>query len=109
MPEPFRLAATEVPSTSGGSSQPIQRMRSHIDQLDQRICTLVRRRTTVAQEIGTIRRSVGGPRVAPGREQEVRSRYAVLGPGGLRLADVLLDLGRVPDLSQPGQPEVDPR
>lgn len=109
MPEPRRPAATEVPSTSGGSSQPIPQLRSHIDQLDQRICALVRRRTTVAQQIGTIRRSRGGPQIAPGREQEVRRRYAVLGPGGLRLADALLGLGRVPDLSQPDQREVDSR
>lgn len=73
----------------------IAEARGRIDELDERIIELVRRRMGVSAEVQSARITTGGPRLALNRELEILARYrAALGPQGTEVAMQLLELCR---------------
>jgi chorismate mutase len=81
--------ATELPQPAE-----VAELRKEIDDLDQEILRLVKRRAEVSQRIGAARMAAGGPRIVVNREMDVLARYRELGQAGRMLAMALLDLGR---------------
>jgi chorismate mutase len=86
----------DAPATTGSGPIPpeIGDLRVEIDQLDQEILRLIKRRTEVSQMIGAIRMAAGGTRIVVNREMDVLARFRELGPEGRQLGMLLLNLGR---------------
>ena len=77
------------------AAERIAGLRTEIDACDEQIIELVRRRLSIAQEIGALRTASGGMRLSLAREQRVLSRFrAALGPDGTALGMMLLRQGR---------------
>lgn len=77
------------------SAEVIAAARRSIDELDQQIIALVRRRMGVSAEIQQARLSSGGRRLSLSRENEILARYREeLGRPGTTLAMTLLELCR---------------
>ena len=91
---PDHATTKAAPETQDSSTTDLAVLRAEIDYLDTEILRLVQRRTVVSQEIGSVRRAAGGPRVVHGREMAVLDRYRELGTEGHELAMLLLRLGR---------------
>jgi chorismate mutase len=72
----------------------IENLRLEINQLDDEILRLIKRRTEVSQMIGAIRMASGGTRIVVNREMDVLARFRELGPEGRQLGMLLLNLGR---------------
>jgi chorismate mutase len=75
----------------------IAALRQEIDRLDTEIIELIQKRTDASRQIGRIRKNVGGPRIVPEREAQIRERYAHLGQPGEQIISALLILGRGPN------------
>lgn len=69
-------------------------LRTEIDDLDEEILRLVRRRSDVSRRIGAARLAAGGTKIVYSREMAVVRHYSQLGPEGRELALLLLRLGR---------------
>lgn len=90
--------ANTSPEFADPQATAINHLRDEIDAADEAIIDLVRRRTELSRRIGKLRRSAGGPRLIPAREEQVITRYrANLGDAGTRLALLLLEAGRGAD------------
>ncbi len=72
----------------------IDSLRAEIDELDQEILRLVRRRSEISQQIGAARLAAGGTKIVYNREMAVLKHYGQLGQEGRELALLLLRLGR---------------
>jgi len=82
--------------TATADSPDIEALRTEIDDLDNQILQLVRRRSEVSRRIGAARIAAGGPKIVHSREMAVLGRYRELGQEGRELALLLLRLGRGP-------------
>jgi len=86
------LPATATPSIS---EDVIPGLRAEIDEIDREIARLVHKRKKKSGEIQAARMSNGGTRVELGRERVIHDNYrGLLGPEGVALADVILNLCR---------------
>jgi chorismate mutase len=93
------MSTTLSPSTAtdgtADATQQIDVLRSEIDACDAQIIELVRRRVSIAHEIGALRAASGGTRLSLAREQQVLARFReALGPDGASLGMLLLRQGR---------------
>ena len=69
--------------------------RAAIDELDAQLLRLVAERQAASRRVQLLRREAGAPGIQYARENEVIGRYtAELGPDGVRLALLLLELCR---------------
>lgn len=75
----------------------IDTLRQEIDRIDSEIISLVKKRTEASQAIGRIRKTSGGPRIVPEREQQIRQLYSQLGPESEGIVTALLRMGRGAD------------
>ena len=87
-------AAEDTAETPQAPAGGIDELRTEIDQLDNEILRLVKRRGEVSKQIGAARMAAGGTRIVYNREMDVLARYRELGPEGRQLALALLNLGR---------------
>lgn len=82
-------------SAATEATQPdIAALRAEIDDLDNQILQLVRRRTEVSMQVGAARLAAGGTKIVHSREMAVLAHYGELGQEGRQLAMLLLRLGR---------------
>ncbi|WP_336028085.1 chorismate mutase [Geodermatophilus sp. FMUSA9-8] len=82
-------------ATSTPADERIAELRGEIDACDAELIRLVRRRLSVSQEIGQLRRDSGGTRLSLAREQQVIARFQdALGADGAALGMMLLRQGR---------------
>lgn len=83
-----------MPPTDTRAEAEIDALRTEINQLDDEILRLVRRRSEVSQRIGAARLAAGGTKIVYNREMAVLAHYGQLGVEGRELALLLLRLGR---------------
>jgi chorismate mutase len=83
-----------MPPTDTKADAEIDALRMEINQLDDEILRLVRRRSEVSQRIGAARLAAGGTKIVYNREMAVLAHYGQLGIEGRELALLLLRLGR---------------
>ena len=81
------------------SETPIDVLRLEIDFYDRAIIAYLKRRQQVSNTIGEIRKDSGGPRINTARENQIYESYSELGPIGHKLAALVLEMGRGPDLT----------
>lgn len=72
----------------------IDSLRTEIEQIDDEILRLIRRRCEISRQIGAARMAAGGTKIVYNREMAVLAHYAELGQEGRELALLLLRLGR---------------
>lgn len=65
------------------SEKQLQKLRTSIDQLDAEIISLIQKRSSLAQEIGHIKKEAGGPIYRPDRERDVYEKVSELSQGPL--------------------------
>jgi chorismate mutase len=77
--------------------QSISSLRSRIDEIDTALIELWQERAGLSQEVGKIRISSGGTRLALSRELEIMQRFRnAIGADGNQLAMLVLRAGRGP-------------
>lgn len=81
------------------SETPIDVMRLEIDFYDRAIIAYLKKRQQASNTIGEIRKGSGGPRINTTRENQIYESYSELGPIGHKLAALVLEMGRGPDLT----------
>jgi chorismate mutase / prephenate dehydrogenase len=62
--------------TDVGPDERLGALRVEIDHIDEQLADLIARRMQAVTQIGTIKREVGAPVIALGRDMEVRDRFA---------------------------------
>lgn len=78
---------------------PIDVLRLEIDFYDKAIVAYLKKRQEASNTIGEIRKESGGPRINTTRENQIYASYSELGPIGRKLAALVLEMGRGPDLT----------
>lgn len=78
---------------------PIDVLRLEIDFYDRAIIAYLKRRQQTSNTIGELRKDAHGPRVNLIRENQIYESYSELGPIGRKLAAIVLEMGRGPDLT----------
>lgn len=78
---------------------PIDVLRLEIDFYDRAIIAYLKRRQQASNTIGELRKNAGGPRINVTRENQIYESYSELGPIGRKLASLVLEMGRGPDLT----------
>ncbi len=81
------------------SETPIDVLRLEIDFYDRAIIAYLKKRQQASNTIGEIRKGSGGPRINTTRENQIYESYSELGPIGHKLAALVLEMGRGPDLT----------
>lgn len=62
--------------TLDGTNDPaIEAIRERIDRIDEALIELLDRRRQASADVQRARTSVGGPRLDPGREEQILGRY----------------------------------
>jgi chorismate mutase len=87
-------AARDPAGDPPGDWGEVDQLRSEIDDLDDEILRLIRRRSEVSQRIGAARLAAGGTKIVYNREMAVLRHFGQLGQEGRELALLLLRLGR---------------
>ncbi len=88
-------APAATPATATGKPDPIDALRTRIDDVDAEIIALWRERATLSGQIGAARMAAGGTRLVLAREQQIVEKFRdALGEDGAPLAMLLLRAGR---------------
>lgn len=93
------MSVENQPSHERENQTPIDVIRLEIDFYDRAIIAYLKKRKEASNTIGEIRKGAGGPRVNVTRENQIYESYSELGPIGHKLAALVLEMGRGPDLT----------
>ena len=88
-------SAAATPLRQDEADRKIAVLREQIDAVDDAIIRLVDERVRLSKNIGTLRTSIGGPRLSLSRENQIIAKFTrALGSHGPSLAMLLLKISR---------------